>query len=127
MEGYGYEGQLQYNASEPGPYMIILDPEDVPGELSFFPWAAYLERAGYPRSRPVAVYDPTEMAIALSLMSRSENLPGIKVSLVHRLIKSMTDVVPGVIRDRDIGYWDDFYQMFGFGYDNVDYGEDVEI
>ena len=109
MEGYGYEGQLQYNASEPGPYMIILDPENVPGELSFFPWAAYLERAGYPRSRPVAVYDPTEMAIALSVMSRSENLPGIKVSLVHRLIRSMTDVVPGVIRDRDIGYWDDFY------------------
>ena len=25
------------------------------------------------------------------------------------------------------GYWDDFYHMFGFGYDNVDYGEDVEI
>lgn len=25
------------------------------------------------------------------------------------------------------GYWDDFYQMFGFGYDNVDYTEDVEI
>lgn len=25
------------------------------------------------------------------------------------------------------GYWDDFYHMFGFGYDNVDYAEDVEI
>lgn len=25
------------------------------------------------------------------------------------------------------GYWDEFYQMFGFGYDNVDYTEDVEI
>lgn len=25
------------------------------------------------------------------------------------------------------GYWDDFYHMFGFGYENVDYGEDVEI
>lgn len=25
------------------------------------------------------------------------------------------------------GYWDDFYQMFGFRFDNVDYGEDVEI
>lgn len=25
------------------------------------------------------------------------------------------------------GYWDEFYQMFGFGYDNVDYSEDVEI
>lgn len=25
------------------------------------------------------------------------------------------------------GYWDDFYNMFGFGYENVDYAEDVEI
>ena len=25
------------------------------------------------------------------------------------------------------GYWEDFYQMFGFKYDNVDYGEDVAI
>ena len=25
------------------------------------------------------------------------------------------------------GYWDEFYNMFGFGYDNVDYSEDVEI
>lgn len=25
------------------------------------------------------------------------------------------------------GYWEDFYQMFGFHYDNVDYGADVEI
>lgn len=25
------------------------------------------------------------------------------------------------------GYWDEFYQMFGFGYENVDYTEDVEI
>ena len=25
------------------------------------------------------------------------------------------------------GYWEDFYQMFGFRYDNVDYTEDVEI
>jgi len=25
------------------------------------------------------------------------------------------------------GYWEDFYQMFGFHYDNVDYSEDVEI
>lgn len=25
------------------------------------------------------------------------------------------------------GYWDEFYNMFGFGYDNVDYTEDVEI
>lgn len=24
-------------------------------------------------------------------------------------------------------YWDEFYHMFGFGYDNVDYAEDVEI
>lgn len=24
-------------------------------------------------------------------------------------------------------YWDEFYHMFGFGYDNVDYTEDVEI
>lgn len=25
------------------------------------------------------------------------------------------------------GYWEDFYHMFGFRYDNVDYGADVEI
>ena len=25
------------------------------------------------------------------------------------------------------GYWEDFYQMFGFHYDNVDYSADVEI
>jgi len=24
-------------------------------------------------------------------------------------------------------FWDEFYHMFGFGYDNVDYTEDVEI
>ena len=25
------------------------------------------------------------------------------------------------------GYWEDFYQMFGFRYDNVNYSADVEI
>ena len=25
------------------------------------------------------------------------------------------------------GYWEDFYHMFGFGYDNVDYTADVDI
>ena len=25
------------------------------------------------------------------------------------------------------GYWNDFYELFGFGFDNVDYDEDVEI
>lgn len=25
------------------------------------------------------------------------------------------------------GYWEDFYQMFGFHFDNVDYGADVEV
>ena len=25
------------------------------------------------------------------------------------------------------GYWDDFYKMFGFHYDNIDYDADVEI
>lgn len=25
------------------------------------------------------------------------------------------------------GYWEDFYHMFGFGYENVDYSEDVQI
>jgi enoyl-[acyl-carrier protein] reductase/trans-2-enoyl-CoA reductase (NAD+) len=25
------------------------------------------------------------------------------------------------------GYWEDFYQMFGFHYDNVDYTADVEL
>ncbi len=25
------------------------------------------------------------------------------------------------------GYWEDFYQMFGFHFDNVDYAADVEI
>ena len=24
-------------------------------------------------------------------------------------------------------YWSEFYHMFGFGYDNIDYTEDVEI
>ena len=25
------------------------------------------------------------------------------------------------------GYWEDFYRMFGFRYENVDYNEDVEV
>ena len=25
------------------------------------------------------------------------------------------------------GYWEDFYHMFGFHYDNVDYTQDVEV
>lgn len=25
------------------------------------------------------------------------------------------------------GYWDSFYQMFGFRFDDIDYNEDVEI
>lgn len=39
------------------------------------------------------------------------------------------DVTSESIKDLgDIkGYWDDFYNMFGFGYENVDYTEDVEI
>jgi len=33
-------------------------------------------------------------------------------------VKEMTDID---------GYWEDFYHMFGFGFDNVDYEQDVEI
>ena len=25
------------------------------------------------------------------------------------------------------GYWEDFYHMFGFHFDNIDYSQDVEI
>ena len=25
------------------------------------------------------------------------------------------------------GYWEDFYHMFGFRYENIDYSKDVEI
>ena len=32
----------------------------------------------------------------------------------------------GKLGDID-GYWEDFYQMFGFHFDNVDYGADVEV
>ena len=32
----------------------------------------------------------------------------------------------GQLGDID-GYWEDFYQMFGFHFDNVDYGADVEV
>ncbi len=33
-----------------------------------------------------------------------------------------------ILREADVeGYWEDFYHMFGFKYDNVDYEKDVEI
>ncbi len=109
MRGFLYEGQLQYNASDPEPTLIMLDPENVPAELSFFPWAAYLQRAGYPDDRPVAVCNPDEMAIALSLMSLPENLSGVKASLAFDLIEALDTIVPNRIRDRVSGIWDDWY------------------
>ena len=47
--------------------------------------------------------------------------------------KKITDVWEGIDSQSvqelaDIeGFWDEFYQMFGFRYDNVDYTEDVQI
>ena len=109
MQGYRYEGQLQYNAIESDQEIIGLDPENVPAELSFFPWASYLERAGYPGDKPVAVRYPADMAIALKLMSQPENLPGIKANLVYRLVAQLEPIVPNRIRDRSGGFWGDYY------------------
>ena len=109
MKGYWYEGQRQYNTAGPGEKEILMDPEDAPDELSSFPWAAYLERAGYPGDRPVSIGDLTGMSIALSLMNKPENLPGIKAVLVRRLILELESIVPNRIRDRVNGLWDDFF------------------
>lgn len=45
---------------------------------------------------------------------------------VTELWKEVTTENLGELGDVD-GYWEDFYHMFGFHYDNVDYGADVEI
>ncbi len=49
---------------------------------------------------------------------------------VQKKIAEVWDTVDSETIDElaDIkGYWDEFYNMFGFGYDNVDYTENVEI
>lgn len=47
-----------------------------------------------------------------------EKIAGVWDSVDSESIEELGDIQ---------GYWDEFYQMFGFGYDNVDYTEDVEI
>lgn len=53
--------------------------------------------------------DIADMAIALKLMSRPENLPGIKANLVCRLVTQLEPVVQNRIRDRSCGFWGDYY------------------
>ncbi|MBO4396265.1 MAG: trans-2-enoyl-CoA reductase family protein [Eubacterium sp.] len=47
-------------------------------------------------------------------------------SEIARVWESVSTENIGECGDID-GYWDDFYHMFGFRYENVDYSEDVEI
>lgn len=53
----------------------------------------------------------------------------MKEEIQSQIAEVWDGVVTESIKDLgDIkGYWDEFYNMFGFGYDNVDYSEDVEI
>ncbi len=53
----------------------------------------------------------------------------MKEEIQNRIAEVWDSVDTESIKDLgDIkGYWDEFYNMFGFGYDNVDYSEDVEI
>lgn len=53
----------------------------------------------------------------------------MKEEIQGKIADVWEDVTSESIKDLgDIkGYWDDFYNMFGFGYENVDYTEDVEI
>ena len=46
-----------------------------------------------------------------------------KISEVWDKVDSESIETLGDIKE----YWDEFYHMFGFGYENVDYSEDVEI
>lgn len=53
----------------------------------------------------------------------------MKEEIQNRIAEVWDSVDSESIKDLgDIkGYWDEFYNMFGFGYENVDYSEDVEI
>ena len=46
-----------------------------------------------------------------------------KISEVWDKVDSESIETLGDIKE----YWDEFYHMFGFGYENLDYSEDVEI
>lgn len=104
-----YQAQIIYNSSDlpkVGSYFYL---DNLPEELQIFPWAEYLQRAGYENQDLICVEDHAEMAITLALMAMPENLAADKAEAISNLVENLIAVVPLTVMDARKGFWDDYY------------------
>ena len=102
-------GQLIYDSSTlpKGGRMIHLNT--IPEELAIFPWGEYFKKAGYENDGSFYVNNYADMSISLSEYSKPENLPAVKVLTITNLLEAMQIILPLKIRDKVVGFWDDYY------------------
>ena len=109
LEDFRHTGQIMYDASPLSEKPEWIVPVDDDEAFACFPLKTYLEHAGLEWHEKIYLDNYAEVAIALTLMSEPENLPGVKVYLIRELIRVLNHIVPPHIRDALHGYWDPYY------------------
>ena len=109
LEGIRHEGQILYDSSSLSKGLTLAIPGDDNPDLAYFPLKTYLEKAQFDYYEEIVVDNYAEFCITLGLMSKPENLPGVKVYLMKRLLTSLGEVIPPVLRDLLNGLWDAYY------------------
>ena len=104
-----YQAQIIYNSSDLPKVRSYFYLDELPEELQIFPWAEYLQRAGYENQDLICMEDHAEMAITLALMAMPENLAADKAEAISNLVENLIAVVPLTLMDARLGYWDDHY------------------
>ncbi|MEG2073986.1 MAG: M13-type metalloendopeptidase, partial [Angelakisella sp.] len=87
----------------------ILMPNNLQEEISSFPLADYLKKAGYKNTEKISVTNYSSVATLFSLMQDEKYLDGVKCVVTAQLIVNMVDVVPSEIADAAVGMWDDYF------------------
>ena len=108
LNGIRREGQLMYDSSSDHESFFLI-PEDDNPEFAYFPLRTYIEKAHFDYDKEVVINDYAEVYTFLSLISKPENLPGVKVYLMNRLLTELSEVIPPRLRDLVNGYWDPYY------------------
>ena len=108
LDGIYRQTLCEYESSTLPMTEFYFRADDVPEELSGIPLSRYLERAGYGNAR-ICFSDLAYAVSHLSVMSRPENLTGIKADTVVFFIRQLTSAIPLRMRDAALGFWDDHF------------------
>lgn len=119
LNGIRHEGQILYDSSTLTKKAIREIPEEDDPDLAYFPLRQYLEKSQFDYCEEIVLDNYAEACITLSLMSKPENLPGVKVYLMRRLLISLCEVIPPVLWDLVNGFWDPYYAADPSQYFNI--------